>query len=61
MIEALNVVGFDYACLGNHEFDFGFDVPVARMNTFNGKCVNGNISNAPINSCRCRRSPSRTT
>ena len=50
MTEALNQAKIDYVMLGNHEFDFGFDVPVARMQAFNGKCVNGNIENAPINS-----------
>jgi 2',3'-cyclic-nucleotide 2'-phosphodiesterase (5'-nucleotidase family) len=31
MIEALNAAGVDYAVLGNHEFDFGRDVLLARL------------------------------
>jgi 5'-nucleotidase len=31
MIDALNSVGLDIATLGNHEFDFGFDVLLQRM------------------------------
>jgi 5'-nucleotidase len=31
MIAAWNASGLDYACLGNHEFDFGNDVLLARM------------------------------
>jgi 5'-nucleotidase len=31
MIAAWNATGLDYACLGNHEFDFGNDVLVERM------------------------------
>jgi len=49
MTEALSHAKVDYVMLGNHEFDFGFDVPVARMQAFPGKCLNGNITNAPIN------------
>jgi len=50
MTEALNQAMFDYVILGNHEFDFGMSVPVARMETFNGKCINSNVSSAPISS-----------
>jgi len=49
MTDALNHAGFDYVCLGNHEFDFGMQVPVARMVGFNGKCINSNVSDSPIN------------
>src|SRR5581483_3348665 len=31
MIAAWNAIGLDYACLGNHEFDFGNDVLLERM------------------------------
>jgi 5'-nucleotidase len=31
MIDALNAIGLDYATFGNHEFDFGVDMLVARM------------------------------
>ena len=31
MIAAWNALGLDYACLGNHEFDFGPDVLIERM------------------------------
>jgi len=44
MTEALNHAMVDYVILGNHEFDFGFEVPVARMNQFKGKCLNSNIT-----------------
>ena len=30
MIAALNAAGLDMATLGNHEFDFGFDIPQQR-------------------------------
>ncbi len=31
IIETWNALGLDYACLGNHEFDFGDDVLIERM------------------------------
>mgnify|MGYP000957077952 CR=1 FL=1 len=31
IIEVWNAVGLDYACLGNHEFDFGDEVLIERM------------------------------
>jgi 5'-nucleotidase len=31
IIEVWNALGLDYACLGNHEFDFGDDVLMQRM------------------------------
>ncbi len=31
MIAAWNAIGLDYACLGNHEFDFGNEVLLERM------------------------------
>ena len=48
MTEGLNHAMLDYVMLGNHEFDFGFDVPISRMQTFNGKCLNSNISTAKM-------------
>ena len=48
MIEALNVVGFDYACLGNHEFDLGFEGLAKRLADFNGTVVNSNATHASI-------------
>ena len=49
MTEALNKAKIDYVCLGNHEFDFGFDVVAARMNSFKGKCINSNVDNEKLN------------
>ena len=48
MTEALNHAGIDYVLLGNHEFDFGFEVPVARMNGFRGKCINTNVTTSAL-------------
>ncbi|MGH9846042.1 MAG: bifunctional metallophosphatase/5'-nucleotidase, partial [Blastocatellia bacterium] len=31
IIETWNAAGLDYACLGNHEFDFGDDILIQRM------------------------------
>jgi 2',3'-cyclic-nucleotide 2'-phosphodiesterase (5'-nucleotidase family) len=45
MMEALNVVGFDYACLGNHELDLGFPVLSEHLKTFKGKLINSNVKN----------------
>ena len=43
MTEGLNLAKIDYVCLGNHEFDFGFDVIATRVKQFKGKCVNSNV------------------
>lgn len=43
MTEGLNLANIDYVCLGNHEFDFGFDVIATRIKQFKGKCVNSNV------------------
>jgi len=48
MTEVLNLAGIDYVGIGNHEFDFGFDVFVARMREFKGKAINSNVSDAPL-------------
>lgn len=45
MTEGLNQAKIDYVCLGNHEFDFGFDVIASRMASFKGKCINSNVDN----------------
>ena len=43
MTDGLNHAKIDYVCLGNHEFDFGFDLIPVRMAQFNGKCINSNV------------------
>ena len=48
MTEALNCAGIEFVGIGNHEFDFGFEVFVARMDAFKGKAVNSNISNKEL-------------
>lgn len=49
MVEALNLAGVDYACLGNHEFDIGFHGLRDKMKLFKGKCVNSNAEVPEIN------------
>jgi 5'-nucleotidase len=43
MIAALNAVGLDLATLGNHEFDFGDDVLIARMREAHWQWVVANV------------------
>lgn len=43
MIEGLNTVPIDYACLGNHEFDLTAAVLQKRIHEFQGKWLNANI------------------
>lgn len=42
IIDLMNHVGYDYAALGNHEFDYGMEQLAANMASFNGKylCCN---------------------
>ncbi len=53
MIAAWNALGLDYACLGNHEFDFGNDVLLERMKeskfTWLGSNVIDRKTNKPFN------------
>lgn len=48
MMQGLNVAEIDYVCLGNHEFDMGFDTLRDRLKLFKGKCINSNISNPQL-------------
>jgi 5'-nucleotidase len=53
MIAAWNAVGLDYACLGNHEFDFGPDVLIERMKESKFGWLGSNVidrrTNRPFN------------
>ena len=53
MIAAWNALGLDYACLGNHEFDFGPDVLIARMKESRFGWLGSNVidrrTNQPFN------------
>jgi len=44
MIEGLNRVQIDYACLGNHEFDLTIGVLQKRIHEFQGTWLNSNIT-----------------
>src|SRR5439155_1249246 len=46
MIEAFNAMGLDLATLGNHEFDFGKDVLLARMGESRFQYVVANVFDA---------------
>ncbi len=48
MLDVLKVVTLDYISLGNHEFDVTMDVLRERFKTYEGKCLNSNISNLPV-------------
>jgi 5'-nucleotidase len=45
MIDAWNAVGLDYAVFGNHEFDFGPQVLLERMNESKFVWLNANVVN----------------
>jgi len=45
MMQALNVMGVDYICLGNHEFDLGFQPLADKLSTFKGTTINSNCVN----------------
>jgi 5'-nucleotidase len=53
MIAAWNAIGLDYACLGNHEFDFGPDVLIERMKESKFVWLGSNVierkTNKPFN------------
>ena len=46
MIAALNAAGLDMATLGNHEFDFGFDILLKRMAEARWQWVVSNVVDA---------------
>lgn len=49
MTEALDAVGFDYVCLGNHELDIGFGALKARLESLKHcKCINTNVDNPEL-------------
>jgi 5'-nucleotidase len=43
MVAALNAIGLDYATFGNHEFDFGPDVLLARMKESKFRWLSANV------------------
>lgn len=53
MIAAWNALGLDYACLGNHEFDFGPEVLIERMKESSFGWLGSNVidrrTNQPFN------------
>lgn len=53
MIAAWNALGLDYACLGNHEFDFGPEVLIERMKESKFGWLGSNVidrrTNQPFN------------
>ncbi len=53
MIAAWNALGLDYACLGNHEFDFGPEVLIERMKESKFAWLGSNVidrrTNKPFN------------
>lgn len=53
MIAAWNALGLDYACLGNHEFDFGPEVLIERMKESKFGWLGSNVidrrTNRPFN------------
>lgn len=48
MVAGLNHANIDLACLGNHEFDIGFDGLKERMSAFKGKVINTNTDNQEL-------------
>lgn len=57
MIAALNATGLDVATLGNHEFDFGVDLLIARMQQARWQWVVANIIDRQTNSLIAGASP----
>lgn len=41
--EAFNAMGLDYFTLGNHDFNFGYDVIRNYLNALNGQCLAANV------------------
>jgi len=46
LVEALNLIGIDYANFGNHEFDFGADVTRDRVNESEFQWLTANLTEA---------------
>lgn len=46
LVEALNLIGIDYANFGNHEFDFGADVTRERVNGSEFQWLSANLTEA---------------
>ncbi|KAG8466374.1 hypothetical protein KFE25_002130 [Diacronema lutheri] len=44
MVEAVQQVGFDYVCLGNHEFDVGIPQLAQKMQGYTGTVISTNIA-----------------
>ena len=47
MVEGLNYGKIDRVCLGNHEFDKGFDALKSKTRTYKGVLLNSNITGPP--------------
>lgn len=43
-IDIVNEIGYDYAILGNHEFDYGLAALKENIHNFNGKLLNSNVT-----------------
>jgi 2',3'-cyclic-nucleotide 2'-phosphodiesterase (5'-nucleotidase family) len=48
MVQGLNAAKIDYLCLGNHEFDIGFDRLKKQLSLFKGKIINSNCTTAQV-------------
>ena len=46
MVQVLNAVGVDYACLGNHEADVGLKALRKRLGEFSATLINSNVPGA---------------
>ncbi len=46
MVQVLNAVGVDYACLGNHEADVGLKALRKRLGEFDATLINSNVPGA---------------
>lgn len=44
-IELMNAAGYDYACLGNHEFDHGYNTFKSMLSSAKFKILDANITN----------------
>lgn len=44
IIDIMNYIGYDYATIGNHEFDFGMDKLKENINKFDGEYLGCNIT-----------------
>jgi len=48
MAQAIHAVGFDYCCLGNHEFDIGIPQLADKLRSCSSKVLNSNVINAEL-------------